>query len=125
MQLCRKRLCGWYADNISLPYGPYIFNGLPGLIIDIRETKGNWIFTYAGMEKAHSYRDMYLYEKEFWGKLKTVSREEALTSCRNDIENYDNLSIEVFKVKTKVNGKWVSQEANYPRRPSNMLELKW
>ena len=77
------------------------------------------------MEKAHSYRDMYLYEKEFWGKLKTASREEALTSCCNDIENYDNLSIEVFKVKTKVNGKWVSQEANYPRRPSNMLEQKW
>jgi len=130
---CKKATCcyagrdyvAWYADNISLPYGPYIFNGLPGLIIDIRDTKGNWIFTYAGMEKAHSYRDMYLYEKEFWGKLKTVSREEALTSCCNDIENYDNLSIEVFKVKTKVNGKWVSQEANYPRRPSNMLELKW
>lgn len=70
---CKKATCSyagrdyvaWYADNISLPYGPYIFNGLPGLIMDIRDTKGNWIFTYAGMEKAHSYRDMYLYEKSF------------------------------------------------------------
>lgn len=50
---CKKATCSyagrdyvaWYADNISLPYGPYIFNGLPGLIIDIRDAKGNWIFT--------------------------------------------------------------------------------
>ena len=130
---CRKASCSyagrdyiaWYADSIPLPYGPYVFSGLPGLIIDIRDTKDNWIFTYGGMEKAHQYRDMYLYKKEFWGKLKTVSREEALTSCRNDTENHDNLAIEKYKVKTKVNGKWVPVAANCPLRPSNMLELEW
>ncbi len=130
---CKKATCryagrdyvAWYAGNVSLPYGPYIFNGLPGLIIDIRDTKANWIFSYAGMENTRSFRDIYLYKKAFWGKLKTVSREEALTSCRNDIENFDNLAIEVFKVQTKVNGKWVKEEANHPRRPSNMLEQEW
>lgn len=130
---CKKASCSyagrnyvaWYADSIPLPYGPYVFSGLPGLIIDIRDTKNNWIFTYGGMEKAHQHRDMYLYKKEFWGKLKEVSREDALTSCRNDTENYDNLAIEYYKVKTKVNGKWVPVVADRPRRPSNMLELEW
>ena len=130
---CKKASCSyagrtyvaWYADSISLPYGPYVFSGLPGLIIDVRDTKNNWIFTYGGMEKARQYRDMYLYKKEFWGKLNAVSREEALTSCRNDTENYDNLAIEAFKVKTKVNGKWVPVAADYPLRPSNLLELEW
>ena len=130
---CKKATCryagrdyvAWYADSIPLPYGPYIFNGLPGLVIDIRDTKDNWVFTYAGMENARSFRDMYLYKKDFWEKLRAASREEALTSIRNDIENFDNISIEKFKIKTKVNGKWVTPEANYPRRPSNMLELEW
>lgn len=130
---CRKASCSyagrnyvaWYADSIALPYGPYVFSGLPGLIIDVRDTKSNWIFTYGGMEKAHQFRDMYLYKKEFWGKLKAVSREDALTSCRNDTENHDNLAIEKYKVKTKVNGKWVPVAADRPLRPSNMLELEW
>lgn len=130
---CKKATCryagrdyiAWYADSIPLPYGPYIFNGLPGLVIDIRDVKNNWIFTYAGMEKARSFLDMYLFKKVFWQDLRAVSREQALAAIRNDIENYDNISIERYKVKTKVNGKWVTPEANYPRRPSNMLELEW
>lgn len=130
---CKKATChyagrdylAWYADSINLPLGPYIFNGLPGLIIDIRDTKGNWIFTYSGIEKTHSHPDMYLYKKVFWGKINHVTREQALTATRNDIENFDNISIEKFKIKTKVNGKWVTPEANNPRHPSNMLELEW
>ena len=130
---CKKATChyagrdylAWYADIINLPFGPYIFNGLPGLIIDIRDTKGNWIFTYSGIEKTHSHPDMYLYKKVFWGKINHVTREQALTATRNDIENFDNISIEKFKIKTKVNGKWVTPEANNPRHPSNMLELEW
>lgn len=54
-----------------------------------------------------------------------TTRENALTGYRNDIEDFDNLSIEIYNVKIEKNGKMVTPEANNPKRPSNMLELKW
>ena len=41
------------------------------------------------------------------------------------LEDFDNLSIEIYNVKIEKNGKMVTPEANNPKRPSNMLELKW
>lgn len=54
-----------------------------------------------------------------------TTHENALTGYRNDIEDFDNLSIEIYNVKIEKNGKIVTPEANNPKRPSNMLELKW
>jgi GLPGLI family protein len=34
----------WYSSEIPLPYGPYKFSGLPGLIIKITDDKGEWDF---------------------------------------------------------------------------------
>lgn len=34
----------WYSSEIPLPYGPYKFSGLPGLIIKVTDDKGDWDF---------------------------------------------------------------------------------
>lgn len=34
----------WYSPEIPLPYGPYKFSGLPGLIIKISDDKGDYSF---------------------------------------------------------------------------------
>jgi GLPGLI family protein len=34
----------WYAPEIPLPYGPYKFSGLPGLIVKITDDKGDYDF---------------------------------------------------------------------------------
>ncbi|UZT96216.1 GLPGLI family protein [Chryseobacterium fluminis] len=34
----------WYSTDIPLPYGPYKFSGLPGLIIKITDDKGDYDF---------------------------------------------------------------------------------
>ena len=44
---CKKAACNlygreyvaWYAPDVQLPYGPYQFNGLPGLIFKITTRK--------------------------------------------------------------------------------------
>ena len=44
---CKKATCSyagrnyvaWYTEEVNLPYGPYIFGGLPGLIIYLHDTK--------------------------------------------------------------------------------------
>lgn len=34
----------WFCNDIMLPYGPYLFSGLPGLIIELKDTKNNYQF---------------------------------------------------------------------------------
>ena len=71
------------------------------------------------------YSDMYLYKNKYITDLIVTTRENALTAYRNDIEDFDNLSIEIYKVRVEKNGQMVTPEANKPKRPSNMLELHW
>lgn len=130
---CKKATCSfagrnyiaWYTETIALPYGPYLFTGLPGLIMEIHDEGRNWIFTNNGFGAMSQYSDMYLYKKKYIKDLIVTTHENALTGYRNDIEDFDNLSIEIYNVKIEKNGKMVTPEANNPKRPSNMLELKW
>lgn len=120
-----RQYVAWYAESLPLPYGPYVFGGLPGLILQLHDTKYNWIFTNTRVGKAVEHKDMYLYRNKFVEPIIHTTRREALEAYRNDIENFDNLSIDVFKVKVMQNGRWVSPEANRLKRPSNLLELVW
>ncbi len=130
---CHKATCSfsgrqyvaWYTEQIPLPYGPYLFGGLPGLIVELHDVGRNWNFTFESFGAMEHYRPMYLYHKSFLGKLMHLPREKALTAYRNDLENWDNLFIEEANVKVLTNGKWVTPEANHPKRATNMLELVW
>jgi len=131
---CKKATCcyagrkyiAWYTDKISLPYGPYVFQGLPGLIMDIRDTKNNWIFSNNGFRKVNDSNVLYLYAKGFIsGSVKVTTRENALSALRNETENKNNLFLETAGVQVLENGKWITPEANKPRTPSNLLELEW
>lgn len=130
---CKKATCSyagrkyiaWYAESIALPYGPYLFGGLPGLIVKLYDTKKNWVFTNTSVGTMSANKNMYLYKEDFIQPIIKTTRKKALDAYRNDIENYQNLSIEVFNVKVKKNGQWVTPEANNPSKSSNLLELEW
>jgi len=36
----------WFSQDIPYPYGPYIFNGLPGLILEIYDDNENYKFSF-------------------------------------------------------------------------------
>ena len=101
LHIRRTELRGLVYRSIPLPYGPYLFGGLPGLIMEIHDTKHNWIFTNNGFGKMPKYSSMYLYKKQYIQDLIVTTREKALTGYRNDIEDYENLSIEIFKEKVR------------------------
>lgn len=56
---CRKAVCSyrgrdyeaWYAPDISVSAGPWKFSGLPGLIMNVQDTKGHYTFEISGLEK--------------------------------------------------------------------------
>lgn len=38
----------WFATDLPFPYGPYVFYGLPGLILEIYDDKENYHFFFVG-----------------------------------------------------------------------------
>ncbi|NAW51215.1 GLPGLI family protein [Elizabethkingia argentiflava] len=41
----------WFAIEIPLQEGPYVFKGTPGLIIYLRDTKDHYVFSFIGIKK--------------------------------------------------------------------------
>ena len=41
----------WFTPEIPISEGPYKFNGLPGLILEIADTEKHWNFEFFGLEK--------------------------------------------------------------------------
>lgn len=43
----------FFTVEISLPFGPYKFGGLPGLIVQAKDDSNSYIFTMVGLEKTN------------------------------------------------------------------------
>ncbi|QAR29992.1 GLPGLI family protein [Ornithobacterium rhinotracheale] len=72
----------WFAQEIPLAYGPYVFNGLPGLILEIYDTENEHHFTATGMDN----RPQAIYKRNYEKELKTTE-EKAKKAIRNNYEN--------------------------------------
>jgi GLPGLI family protein len=46
-----RKFIAWFAEDIPISDGPYVFNGLPGLILEITDDKGYFHFELVGLEK--------------------------------------------------------------------------
>lgn len=46
-----RNYVAWFTPEIPIPEGPYKFNGLPGLILEIADTKGHYVFKFIGLEE--------------------------------------------------------------------------
>lgn len=46
-----RNYIAWFTTNIPVNAGPYKFNGLPGLIVRISDTRNNFIFECVSIEK--------------------------------------------------------------------------
>lgn len=44
-----REYTAWFAPSLPIPYGPWTFAGLPGLILEIEDTKGEVQFTAVGI----------------------------------------------------------------------------
>ncbi len=66
---CRKATCrfrgrdyvAWYAEELPIPYGPYYFRGLPGLIVELSDTNKEYVFNMVGFERLTKVIPMKLY----------------------------------------------------------------
>ncbi|MGB0976338.1 MAG: GLPGLI family protein [Prolixibacteraceae bacterium] len=49
----------WYADDVDLPYGPYVFEGLPGLIFQIEDMQKHYCFKLNGINHVSHKQPIY------------------------------------------------------------------
>lgn len=57
-----RKWVAWFTKDIPIQEGPYKFRGLPGLIVEIEDTKGNYKFSLAKSENVKIYKNQFLEE---------------------------------------------------------------
>ncbi|MGQ1944416.1 GLPGLI family protein [Ornithobacterium rhinotracheale] len=72
----------WFAKDIPLSYGPYLFGGLPGLILEMHDTEDEHHFTAIAMSTTPRpfYKRIYEWERK-------TSEEKALNALKERCED--------------------------------------
>ncbi len=68
----------WYTSEIAIPEGPYKFWGLPGLILEIYDSKNEYSFKIMGIEKSNFYPKKVFHEKLVLTSLIKTTEKEYL-----------------------------------------------
>jgi len=75
----------WYAPSLPIPDGPYVFSGLPGLIIKVEDRKGWYTFTLKKMSlqpQKRMWNEPYIPERS-----QLITRKRYVDQCRKQKKN--------------------------------------
>ena len=72
VEFAGRKYSAWFTTELPLPYGPYKFGGLPGLILKIEDAEKQFLWEATAFEKSGLPIEIYQYNDE-----KTCSPEEA------------------------------------------------
>lgn len=106
----------WFAPEIDLPYGPYKFHGLPGLILKVSDTKNHHMFTIYRLEKDRQNKSIYI-----------PTRSDVIKSNRDKVRKiYKNSREEPVKSFEAVSSVKLSEDAHKKDKPLsyNPIELE-
>ncbi|KMQ64302.1 hypothetical protein ACM46_08385 [Chryseobacterium angstadtii] len=108
-----RKYIAWYAKDIPINNGPYIFQGLPGLIMEIEDTKDHYHFKAIAMDKRNS--KIYLKTEKH---ILHVSREKFREVQKNIHENPGFYSAPIYDA----DGKAIDMARK--SKPYNPIELE-
>jgi len=109
----------WYSVDINLPEGPYKFNGLPGLILSITDTKNHHRFEVTDIKKINEVYNLdyekhtYLSKKEYIETVNKIKNKPSLMA-QNPIIQFSKEQLDKMDLKMKNEFKYVN----------NPIELK-
>jgi len=85
----------WFAQDIPLPYGPWKFYGLPGLIVEVYDTAHDYTWRIDVLE----YKESELFAKDFTTlvALKTTKPLPFKKFLADEKEFYDNATEEMLR----------------------------
>lgn len=68
----------WFTLEIPIPDGPYIFQGLPGLIVELYDTKKHYHFKMKSIDKLEEAKVWELPDEKLTGKEKVQKTQKKL-----------------------------------------------
>lgn len=85
----------WFAPDIPIMEGPYKFNNLPGLILEVYDTKGNYSFRLTGSRKLDKeYNTEHFLENENQQKPIPITEKQweklQLDYYQNPLKDFDD-----------------------------------
>lgn len=93
----------WFTPEIPISDGPYVFNGLPGLIVDMEDSKGHYKFSLIALENRQEQLELLtlnnpisLPKKNFFKLKKDMYRDvsKALIGKQGSVSNQDLRSVQ-------------------------------
>ncbi|KUG13039.1 GLPGLI family protein [Elizabethkingia sp. HvH-WGS333] len=110
-----RKYTAWYTTDIPISSGPYVFEGLPGLILAISDSKDHFNFTAIAMDK--NPREIYLNNGKYIIK---VSRDQFRKVQKN---YHSNPGFYINGGAYNADGTEVKVDPRYSK-PYNPIELE-
>ena len=111
----------WFAPGIPISEGPFVFSGLPGLILEIYDTENHYRFTINGLTAVTGNDPIYLVDRD----VVHSSRNDVRRMLRNMSEN-PAIAIQALSGGATINISDISKEEVQRRlsrpRPFNPIE---
>ncbi|KGO02307.1 hypothetical protein HQ42_07460 [Porphyromonas gulae] len=107
---CRKAVCvyrgrvytAWFSPDLSYRLGPYVFGGLPGLILEIGDAEGEFIFSLRAIIPGRGREDPI-----FWVRSSYETFMDKEQAWRQIVERHRNILFEIDE------GKFLKEEIPY------------
>lgn len=122
----------WFTDEFPFVYGPYKFHGLPGLILEISDTKGNYVFKFIGSKvhkktldttrflESHMGNKPYPITEEKWKELQLDYFTNPLKGFGNDGLYIENSTGEIVRANDR---DVIKQMQNDIKKNNNPIEI--
>lgn len=111
----------WFTLDIPISEGPYKFAGLPGLILQIRDTNNQYVYNCIGIQKGNKPNAIKMWD---W-KYETITREKLNIFLKRIHENpIGYLKTSGISVMQKGGNRKIEPVSESIRSPYNPIELE-
>ena len=111
-----RNYVAWFSPEVDMPYGPYKFNGLPGLVFKVGDADNHHVFELTGIQKVEGERPIYLWtSKDIVKTDRATVRKIYKNFCADPMGALTSSGAVVLPESTK---------ASVKSKPYNPIELE-
>jgi GLPGLI family protein len=116
----------WFTNDISLNFGPYLFDGLPGAILYLEDSKQNYLFEFKSLKKDYTNDNIgndfvaIKISKKKYVKISLDYYNDPYREMRNDGGMIENSIGELDKPNIN---QMTKEKQEFIRRNNNPIEI--